>query len=104
MNLLILLDRFILLKDKYIKPEGTTYQFDGNGNVTTEIKQKIDVDDPSDNHYANLFKSFEAVFNWTNGRWDQLDQWNIWEVDVISIIGSILLVTILQNMLIAIMT
>ncbi|PKY27233.1 hypothetical protein RhiirB3_390138 [Rhizophagus irregularis] len=91
---------FALLKDNHIKPEGTTYQFDVNGKDTIEMKQRIDVD----NYYANLLKSIEAVFFWTNGRWDQLDQWNIWEVDVISIIGSILLVTILQNMLIAIMT
>ncbi|PKK61042.1 hypothetical protein RhiirC2_817389 [Rhizophagus irregularis] len=94
---------FALLKDNYIEPEGTTYQY-VNGEDTIEMKQKINIDDQSDNYYANLPKSIEAVFFWTNGRWDQLDQWNIWEVDVISIIGSILLVTILQNMLIAIMT
>ncbi|RGB23517.1 hypothetical protein C1646_774371 [Rhizophagus diaphanus] len=98
------LSMFALLKNKNIKPEGTTYQFVVNGKDIFEMKQKIDVDDQSDNYYANLLKSIEAVFFWTNGRWDQLDQWNIWEVDVISIIGSILLVTILQNMLIAIMT
>ena len=60
---------------------------------------------PSDNYYTNPFKAVEAVFFWTSGRWDQLEQWSsFWPVDVFSIIGSVLLVTILQNMLIAIMT
>ncbi|GBC07558.1 hypothetical protein RclHR1_07530007 [Rhizophagus clarus] len=51
----------------------------------------------------NLVKSIEAVYFWTNGRWDQLDL-DDWSVDVFTLIGSILLVIILQNMLIAIMT
>jgi hypothetical protein len=68
------------------------------------VEQVIDVNSISDNYYTNFIKSVESVFFWTSGRWDQLEQWNFWPVDVYSIIGSILLVTILQNMLIAIMT
>ncbi|GES91142.1 hypothetical protein GLOIN_2v1471210 [Rhizophagus clarus] len=56
-----------------------------------------------DNYYTNLLKSIEAVYFWTNGRWDNLDP-NNWSIDVFTLIGSILLVIILQNMLIAIMT
>ena len=93
-----------------IKPDGSSYKiYDDNGTLLPEfshvvINQKIDVNNRSDNYYVNFIKSVESVFFWTGGRWGQLDQWDFWPVDVYSIIGSILLVTILQNMLIAIMT
>ncbi|GBB88830.1 hypothetical protein RclHR1_15440001 [Rhizophagus clarus] len=58
--------------------------------------------DSTKDYYSTLPKSIEAVYFWTNGRWDQLDL-NDWSVDFFTLIGSILLVIILQNMLIAIM-
>ncbi|CAG8606035.1 65_t:CDS:2 [Diversispora eburnea] len=45
-----------------------------------------------DNYYSHFVSSVEAVFFWTNGRWDQLDQWNSYAVDVMSVLGSIILV------------
>ncbi|CAG8626949.1 10292_t:CDS:2 [Funneliformis mosseae] len=104
---------FVLLNntsDMNLNAEGTSFKIYGNdGNPVPEfsqyvINQEIDVNKPSDNYYTNFVKSIEAVFFWTSGRWDQLDQWDFWPVDVYSMIASILLVTILQNMLIAIMT
>jgi hypothetical protein len=68
------------------------------------VEQFIDVNKVSDNYFSSFLKSVESVFFWTGGRWDQIEQWDFWPVDVYSIIASILLVTILQNMLIAIMT
>ncbi|CAG8456684.1 7996_t:CDS:2 [Diversispora eburnea] len=70
-------------------------------NIT--IYQNIDNSSRFDNYYSDLFSSVEAVFFWINGRWDQLDQWNSYAVSVISILGSITLVLIFQNMLIAFM-
>ncbi|CAI2165825.1 1963_t:CDS:2, partial [Funneliformis geosporum] len=104
---------FVLLNntaDMNLNAESTSFKiYDNNGIPVPEfsqyvINQEIDVNKPSDNYYTNFVKSIEAVFFWTSGRWDQLDQWDFWPVDVYSIIASILLVTILQNMLIAIMT
>ncbi|CAG8496716.1 11047_t:CDS:2 [Acaulospora colombiana] len=46
---------------------------------------------------------FPAVFFWTNGRWDQIGQWNNYALDVMTILGSLVLVLIFQNMLIAFM-
>ena len=92
-----------------VKPDGSSYKiYDTNGTLIPEfshiiINQEINVDKPSDNYYASIIKSIEAVFLWTS-RWNQLDQWDFWSVDVYSVIGNILLVIILQNMLIAIMT
>ncbi|RHZ78106.1 hypothetical protein Glove_168g142 [Diversispora epigaea] len=70
-------------------------------NIT--IKQDIDESYRLDNLYSSFVSSVEAVFFWTNGRWDQLNQWDNYAIDVISILGSIILVLIFQNMLIAFM-
>ncbi|RHZ79989.1 hypothetical protein Glove_139g291 [Diversispora epigaea] len=70
-------------------------------NIT--IYQNIDKSSRLDNYYSNFYTSVEAVFFWTNGRWDQLDQWDNFAVNLISILGSIILVLIFQNMLIAFM-
>ncbi|RHZ78059.1 hypothetical protein Glove_168g166 [Diversispora epigaea] len=70
-------------------------------NIT--IYQNVDKSSRLDNYYSHFVSSVEAVFFWTNGRWNQLDQWNSYTVDVMSILGSIILVLIFQNMLIAFM-
>ncbi|RHZ80184.1 hypothetical protein Glove_139g260 [Diversispora epigaea] len=70
-------------------------------NIT--IYQNVDKSSRLDNYYSHFYSSVEAVFFWTNGRWDQLDQWDNYAVNVISILGSIILVLIFQNMLIAFM-
>ncbi|RGB22453.1 hypothetical protein C1646_822539 [Rhizophagus diaphanus] len=103
---------FVLLSETAsmdIKPDGSSFTItpadsDSDQPLPYNVEQFIDVDSKSDNFYTNFIKSVESVFFWTGGRWDQLEQWDFWPVDVYSIIGSILLVTILQNMLIAIMT
>ncbi|POG66635.1 hypothetical protein GLOIN_2v1655143 [Rhizophagus irregularis DAOM 181602=DAOM 197198] len=103
---------FVLLNDTEsigIKPDGSSFQITPTDSDTGEplpykVEQVIDVKSISDNYFTNFVKSVESVFFWTGGRWDQLEQWNFWPIDVYSIIASILLVTILQNMLIAIMT
>ncbi|GBC38196.1 uncharacterized protein OCT59_005945 [Rhizophagus irregularis] len=103
---------FVLLNDTAnidIKPDGSSFTItptdsDSDQPLPYNVEQFINVDSKSDNFYTNFIKSVESVFFWTGGRWDQLEQWEFWPVDVYSIIGSILLVTILQNMLIAIMT
>ncbi|CAG8582551.1 3148_t:CDS:10 [Diversispora eburnea] len=70
-------------------------------NIT--IYQDIDKSSWLDNYYSNPFLSIEAVFFWTNGRWDQLSQWDNYVVNALSVLGSIILVLIFQNLLIAFM-
>ncbi|RHZ79741.1 hypothetical protein Glove_141g44 [Diversispora epigaea] len=70
-------------------------------NIT--IYQDVDKSSRSDNYYSSFISSVESVFFWTNGRWDQLNQWDSYAVDLMSILGSIILVLIFQNMLIAFM-
>ncbi|RHZ79951.1 hypothetical protein Glove_139g241 [Diversispora epigaea] len=59
-------------------------------NIT--IYQDVDKSSRLDNYYSHFISSVEAVFFWTNGRWDQLDQWDSYAVDVMAILGSITLV------------
>ncbi|CAG8609681.1 2576_t:CDS:2, partial [Scutellospora calospora] len=68
------------------------------------ISQAFNPLDISDNYFSSFWKSLESVFFWINGRWDQLDQWNFIPIDILTLLASILLVTIMQNMLIAFMT
>ncbi|RHZ44937.1 hypothetical protein Glove_707g30 [Diversispora epigaea] len=70
-------------------------------NIT--IYQDVDKSSRLDNYYSDLLSSIIAVFFWTNGRWDQLNQWDSFYVIAMSILGSIALVLIFQNMLIAFM-
>ncbi|RHZ79991.1 hypothetical protein Glove_139g297 [Diversispora epigaea] len=55
-------------------------------NIT--IYQIINKSSRLDNYYSKIYSSVKVVFFWTNGRWDQLDQWDNYAVNVISILGS----------------
>ncbi|CAG8771306.1 15140_t:CDS:2, partial [Funneliformis caledonium] len=70
---------------------------------STELKIQNDFDRTEDNPAKNFITSFLSTYNWLNGNFLQQDTWNLWAVKVITFIGSILLVTILQNMFIAFM-
>ncbi|CAG8544091.1 966_t:CDS:2 [Funneliformis mosseae] len=70
---------------------------------STELKIQNDFDRTEDNPAKNFITSFLSTYNWLNGNFLQQDTWNLWAVKVITFIGSILLVTILQNMYIAFM-
>ncbi|KAG9290399.1 hypothetical protein G9A89_007130 [Geosiphon pyriformis] len=85
-------------------PTYTNIQNGNNTNSTIDLTQIINPYDYTDNYYSEFWKSLEAVYFWVNGRWDQIDQWNFWPIDIISLMASIILVTIMQNMLIALMS
>ncbi|CAJ0745252.1 2861_t:CDS:10 [Entrophospora sp. SA101] len=67
------------------------------------IQPDFDLKSVSDNSFVDFRKSAESVYFWPLGRWDQVDQWDFWPVELLSILASILLVTIMQNLLIAFM-
>ncbi|RHZ83306.1 hypothetical protein Glove_97g62 [Diversispora epigaea] len=70
-------------------------------NIT--IYQNIDKSSRLDNYYSSFVLSVEAIFFWTNGRWNQLGQLDNYVENLMSILGSIILVLIFQNLLIAFM-
>ncbi len=103
-----MLFRWLLLRNPVKigeKPDGSQFVILENGNQLSNltIQQDFDLESPTDNYYSNFVQSVIAVYFWINGRWDQLDQWNFWPVSLLSIIASVLLVILMQNMLIAFM-
>ncbi|CAG8438475.1 5698_t:CDS:2 [Ambispora gerdemannii] len=64
------------------------------------IQQNVAWSDRSDNYYYFWDKSVEAVYFWVSGRWDQVTNWSFWPVDGVTVLASIFLVTLMQNILI----
>ncbi|CAI2180600.1 4369_t:CDS:2, partial [Funneliformis geosporum] len=71
--------------------------------VDSTNKIQNDFDRTEDNPAKNFIISFLSTYNWLNGAFLQQDAWDFWAVKFITFFGSILLVTILQNMFIAFM-
>jgi hypothetical protein len=99
----------LLRNPTYIKNKDTTYS--GNvKNVLTndtvfniELKPDFDATSTSDNPFSTFFDSIVATYFWIGGNMVQRDQFDYWAIDVYTLIASIILVVILQNMLIAFM-
>ncbi|CAG8668869.1 8470_t:CDS:2, partial [Dentiscutata erythropus] len=49
-------------------------------NIT--IQHNVDPTTRSDNYFSTFASSVEAVYFWTNGRWDQLSNWDSTAVDI----------------------
>ncbi|CAG8564581.1 6458_t:CDS:2, partial [Cetraspora pellucida] len=48
------------------------------------IQHNVDPTSPSSNYFSAFLTSIMAVFFWTNGRWDQLNNWDSTAVDVMT--------------------
>ncbi|GBB91276.1 hypothetical protein RclHR1_18460001 [Rhizophagus clarus] len=95
--------KFVLLKDTNIKTKDTTFNGTVNGQ-DIEMKTNFDRTDRNDNPYSNFFTALEATYFWLNGDFVQRDAFDYWAVEIFTLIASIFLVTILQNMLITFMS
>jgi hypothetical protein len=82
-----------------------TFRGNGTNNATHEnIDFTIKSDfDEKDNPFSAFLTSIEAAYFWTAGNWVQKDMFDFWAIDLFSVIASVLFVTILQNMFIALM-
>ncbi|RGB23884.1 hypothetical protein C1646_805703 [Rhizophagus diaphanus] len=99
----------ILLRDPTkIKTKDSTYNgiaTDISTNETLNITLKSDFDPKSsDNPFSSFFDAILATYFWISDNMIQRDQFDFWAVDVFTLIGSIVLVIVLQNMLIAFMS
>ncbi|CAB4479057.1 unnamed protein product [Rhizophagus irregularis] len=100
---------FILLTEsKNIKTKDSTYSGTAtnplNGQeFNVEMKADFDPTDRNDNPFSYFPMAMVATYFWLNGDFVQRDSFDFWAVEVFSLIASVLLVTILQNMLIAFM-
>ncbi|PKY30107.1 hypothetical protein RhiirB3_485451 [Rhizophagus irregularis] len=99
---------FVLLRNPdSIKIKESTYSGIATNdlkNETLDIKLKSDFDPKSsDNPYSLFSDAIIATYFWIGGNWAQRDEFDFWAIDVFSLIASIFLVIVLQNMLIAFM-
>ncbi|CAI2180750.1 8773_t:CDS:10 [Funneliformis geosporum] len=100
---------FILLKNPTIKARDSTLSGNATNLSTNEIleiklKSDFEPNDSNDNPYSTFSTSLFATYFWNNGDFVQRELFDFWSIEIFSIIASIFLVIILQNMLIAIMS
>src|SRR5688572_29631781 len=74
-----------------------------NEKLSVKLESEFDPKDWSDNPFSNFLTSIEAAYFWINGNWIQRDKFGFWAVRGFSILASIVIVTLLQNLLIAFM-
>ncbi len=106
--MLFIICRYILLRDpRNIKTKDSTYSgiaTNVSTNETINIKFKSDFDPvSSDNPFSTFSTAIIAAYFWISGDWVQRDEFDFWFVDMFTLIASVFLVIILQNMLIAFM-
>ena len=100
----------MLLRDPTnIKTKDSTYSGVATNPLTNEtltnIKIQADFDPKSsDNPFSSLSTAIIAAYFWIGGDLVQRDEFDFWAVDVFTLIASVFLVILLQNMLIAFMT
>jgi hypothetical protein len=67
------------------------------------MKANFDPTDRNDNPFSYFPTAVVATYYWLGGDYVQRDAFDFWAVEVFTLIASVFLVTILQNMLIAFM-
>ncbi|GES84543.1 hypothetical protein GLOIN_2v1769896 [Rhizophagus clarus] len=100
---------FVLLRNPInIKTKDSTYSGDAINTTTNEtlnIALKADFDPTSsDNPFTTFSGAIIATYFWISGNMVQRDQFDYWAVDAFTLIASIILVIVLQNVLIAFMS
>ncbi|CAB4389950.1 unnamed protein product [Rhizophagus irregularis] len=102
---------FILLKnpnDPKIKVKsdtlsGTAKNINNETLFDITLESKYDVVDKNDNPFSSFSAAIIAAYFWLNGDMVQRDRFDFWVIDLFTLIASIFIVTVLQNMLIAFM-
>ncbi|PKY51632.1 hypothetical protein RhiirA4_546667 [Rhizophagus irregularis] len=103
--------KFILLKnpnDPQIKVKsdtlsGTAKNINNETLFDITLESKYDVVDKNDNPFSSFSAAIMAAYFWLNGDMVQRDHFDFWVIDLFTLIASIFIVTVLQNMLIAFM-
>ncbi|CAB4421660.1 unnamed protein product [Rhizophagus irregularis] len=100
---------FILLRDpKYMKIKESSYSGNATNTLTNEIlnitlKSDFEPTSSDDNPFSTFYTAIQAAYFWISGDWVQRNEFDYWAVDLFTLIASIFLVIILQNILIAFM-
>ncbi|CAB4389903.1 unnamed protein product [Rhizophagus irregularis] len=100
---------FVLLRNPVqIKTKDSTFSGTATNSLTNEtlnVEFKSDFDPTSgDNPFTSFSQAIVATYFWLSGDMVQRDEFDNWVVDAFTLIASIVLVVVLQNMLIAFMS
>ena len=102
--------RHVLLKNpgKDIKIKNTLLSGNATNILTNEtieinLETEFNNADRNDNPFSFFPTSVEAAYFWINGDWIQRDRFDFWAIEVVTIVASLFIVIVLQNMLIAFM-
>ncbi|PKC06818.1 hypothetical protein RhiirA5_501093 [Rhizophagus irregularis] len=103
--------KFILLKnpnDPKIKVKSDTLSGAVTNIINNETLFNITLEsdyvvDRNDNPFSSFSTAITAAYFWLNGDMIQRDRFDFWVIDLFTLIASIFIVTVLQNMLIAFM-
>ncbi|EXX61209.1 hypothetical protein RirG_173230 [Rhizophagus irregularis DAOM 197198w] len=105
--------KFILLKnpnDPKIKVKSDTLSGAVTNIINNEtlfnitLESDYDVVDRNDNPFSSFSTAITAAYFWLNGDMIQKDRFDFWVIDLFTLIASIFIVTVLQNMFIAFMS
>ncbi len=77
----------------------TSTIFDGTDNKIGSIQSNFDRKE--DNPSKDFGTSFLSTYAWLRGSYPQDSTWNFWAVQALTLIGSLFLITIVQNIFIA---
>ncbi|CAB4410857.1 unnamed protein product [Rhizophagus irregularis] len=96
---------FVLLSNpKNIETKDSIY----SGNVTNpSTNETLNISFKSksnDNPFSSYYTAMMTTYLWLYGDWVQRDDFNFWAVDVFTLVASLFLIIVLQNMLIAFMS
>ncbi|CAG8588354.1 13911_t:CDS:10 [Funneliformis caledonium] len=71
--------------------------------IDVTVTGEIDPSDRLDNPNSNIIDSLISSYFWIGGSYVQRDTWDFWAVEALTLLASIFVVTVLQNMFIAFM-
>ncbi|GBC04565.1 hypothetical protein RclHR1_05740007 [Rhizophagus clarus] len=103
----MIVSKFVLVKNpEIIQINYNTFSGNAISTTTNErfdinIKSDYNASNPDDNPFNRFLTSMKAIYL---GNWIQDDVFNFWAIDVLSLIASIFLISILQNMFITLMS
>ncbi|GES86409.1 hypothetical protein GLOIN_2v865196 [Rhizophagus clarus] len=86
-----------------ITPKTTSYTLQNNAGDTIGTSQQS-FDRIQDNPSKDFGTSFLSTYAWLRGTYTQEAAWNFWGVEALTLIGSLFLTTIAQNMFVAFLT
>ncbi|RGB41646.1 hypothetical protein C1646_751942 [Rhizophagus diaphanus] len=96
---------FVLLSNpRNIETKDSIY----SGNVTNpSTNETLNISFKSksnDNPFSSYYTAMMTTYLWLYGDWVQRDDFNFWAIDVFTLVASLFLIIVLQNMLIAFMS